>query len=119
MSFSYEDFRGTAELRAVVREFLTSDVGMIMIRVLRARYKPSDVPSNSDAIASARVLSQYHGAHICLDDLEALAVPPKLDLNLEPNFRADETDHERMPADTRPEIVAHFLTPKEQPSNDA
>lgn len=114
-SFTYEDFRGIAELRTEVAQFLNSDVGKIMLRVMRERYKPSDVPSSADAIASARVLSQYHGAHIALDDLENLANPPKIDINIEPNFRASETDHDRMPADTRPEIRVNFLEPQEQP----
>lgn len=112
-SFSYDDFRGIAELRTEVSHFLNSDVGKIMLRVMRDRYKPSDVPSGADAIASARILSQYHGAHVALDDLEALATPPQLAFNIEPNFQANETDHERMPQNTTPEIRADFSQPKE------
>jgi hypothetical protein len=111
MGFTYDDFRGTAELRAAVAEFLHSDVGRIMLRVLRERYKPSDVPSTAGAIASARILSQFHGAHVAIDDLENLAVPPNINPYLEPSFQADGTDHDRMPTNITPEILAHFTSP--------
>lgn len=98
MSFAYEDFRQSAELRQIWAQFLHSDVGMVLMRVMRHRYRPNDVPVGMDARASARLLSQYHGAHLCLDDLENLTMPPGLDEKEIPTtYQAPDSDHERMP----------------------
>jgi len=113
MPFSYDDFRANAELRAVLAQFLHSDVGMVLLRVMRQRYRPTDVPSNMDALASARFLSQFHGAHLALDDLENLCMPPGLDeQELAMSFNAPQSDHERMPSEEelRP-IIRATATP--------
>lgn len=99
MPFTYDDFRQNAELRTIWAQFIHSDVGMVLMRVMRERYRPNDVPIGMDALASARFLSQYHGAHLCLDDLENLTMPPGLDQKEIPmTYQAGETDHEHMPS---------------------
>lgn len=108
MSFSYEDFRQNADLRQELSVFLHSDVGMVLMRVMRQRYRPNDVPVGMDALASARLLSQYHGAHLALDDLENLTMPPGLDQNEIP-LSYPETDHERMPSEA--ELQASIRVP--------
>lgn len=113
MPFSYDDFRANAELRVILSQFLRSDVGMVLMRVMRQRYRPNDVPFGTDALASARLLSQYHGAHLCLDDLENLTMPPGLDeKDLPLTYGAPETDHERMPS---PEEMQPVIRPLSTP----
>jgi len=97
MPFGYEDFRSVEGCRVETRSFLESDVGRLLIRVLRQKYTPCDVPSGSDALVSARVLSQFHGAHACLDDIEKAALAPGQEIPLESSFEAQGTDHERLP----------------------
>jgi hypothetical protein len=99
MRFTYEDFRRTDELRIEWGRFINSDIGKIVLRVMREKYRPEDVPSNVDALASARVLSQFHGAHSCLDDLERLAMPLAADIPIDAGYQAAESDHERMPSE--------------------
>jgi hypothetical protein len=108
MAFSYDDFRATEALRTEFGAFLRSDVGMIAMRVLRARYRPYDVPNESEALVSARILSQFHGAHTVLDDIEALATAPLPEGQVESTFESPDTDHYRMPGeqDIRPIIKA-------------
>ena len=116
MSFSYDDFRSNVELRQIWSQFLHSDVGMVLMRVMRERYRPKDVQFSMDALASARFLSQYAGAHLCLDDLEALTLPPGLDQNELPmTYGAPDSDHERMPSEdeTRPKVRIPVPTPPE------
>jgi hypothetical protein len=120
MGFGYQDFRESVELRTIWAQFLHSDVGMVLLRVMREKYKPTDVPAGLDALASARLLSQFHGAHVCLDDLEALTMPPGIDEKELPlTYQAPETDHERMPS--REEMQARIRIPvplpPEEPQN--
>lgn len=114
--FTYEDFRQNGELRQELSHFLHSDVGMILMRVLRDKFRAVDVPSTVDALASARILSQLHGAQTVLDDLETLCMPPGLDQKEIPlTYQAPESDHENMPTDAemRPQIrVPTHLTPE-------
>jgi hypothetical protein len=99
MAFTYDDFRGTEALRTEFGAFLRSDVGMIAMRVLRARYRAYDVPNESDALVSARILSQFHGANVVLDDIEAMAIAPHPEGQIESTFESPDTDHYRMPTD--------------------
>jgi hypothetical protein len=117
MAYTYEDFRADPTMRQIWAEFLHSDVGMVLLRVMRQRYRPNDVPVGMDALASARFLSQYHGAHLCLDDLEALTMPPGIDEKEIPlTYQAPETDHERMPS--REEMQARIRVPVPLPPED-
>jgi hypothetical protein len=84
--FDYNDFRANEGIRA---EFA---------QVLRDKYRPYDVPPTMEALASARALSQFHGAHVALNDLEALAMPPVLQQTPESEFEAPVSDHDRMPS---------------------
>jgi hypothetical protein len=96
MSTTLEEFRsmpGYAQWRKEIRDFLDTDAGKIAMRVLRERGRPHDVPSAGDALASARVLSQFHGYNAALDDFELLSEPLIVGPELESTFRADETDH--------------------------
>lgn len=112
MPFNYDDFRANAELRVIWAQFLHSDVGMVLMRVMRQRYRPNDVPVGMDALASARFLSQYHGAHLCLDDLEALTMPPGLkEQELPISYSAPETDHENMPSKESMAPILRVTTP--------
>lgn len=117
--FTYDDFRSNEELRTSLREFLQSDIGMILLRVLRDKFRATDVPSTVDALASARVLSQLHGAQSVLDDLENLCMPPGLDQREVPlTYGAPETDHEQMPSDAelKPQVrVPAPVLPEEPP----
>jgi len=97
--FAYEDFRKEAGLRIELRAFLSSGAGQLMMNVKRHRYRAYDVPAQSDALASARILSQFHGANVCLDEIEALSLPPEETGMPETNYRVSETDHERMPSE--------------------
>ena len=106
MAFSYEDFRATEALRTEFGAFLRSDVGMIAMRVLRARYRPYDVPNESDALVSARILSQFHGAHTVLDDIESMAIAPLPEGQLESTFESPDTDHYKMPTEFHPIVKA-------------
>jgi hypothetical protein len=93
---SLEEFRtldGYADLRSHVGEFLRSEAGMFVLRILRDRGRPHDVPTASDSLCSARLLSQMHGYNACLDDLELLARPLRIGPELESTFEAAETDH--------------------------
>lgn len=122
MAFTYDDFRASSELRAIWSQFLHSDVGMVLMRVMRHRYRPNDVPVGMDALASARFLSQYHGAHLCLDDLEALTMPPGIDEKELPlTYQAPESDHERMPSlqETQARIRVPTPLPPEGSDNNA
>jgi hypothetical protein len=107
MAFGYDDFRATEALRTEFSAFLRSDLGMIAMRVLRARYRPYDVPNEADALVSARILSQFHGAHTVLDDIEAMATAPLPGGQVESTFESPDTDHYRMPSNEefRPIIV--------------
>jgi hypothetical protein len=104
---TYDDFRAEEGLRLELANFLKSDVGMILMRVMRDKYKPSDVPHGSDALVSARILSQYHGAHTCLDEIEQLAQPLLPAIPIEATYDAENTDHARMPSefDLTPQVV--------------
>jgi hypothetical protein len=95
---TYEDFRLTEALRTEFAQWLRSDLGMIVMRVMRDKYRAVDVPPHSEGIVSARILSQFHGAHAALDDLEALATPTVIPTTPESEFEAAVTDHERMPS---------------------
>jgi hypothetical protein len=97
MAFGYDDFRAVDGCRIETRTFLESDTGRLLIRVLRHKYTPCDVPASADALVSARVLSQFHGAHACLDDIERAMLPPGQDIPLESTFSSLGTDHERLP----------------------
>jgi hypothetical protein len=117
MAFNYEDFRQVEGCRVETRAFLESDVGRLLIRVLRQKYIPCDVPAGSDALVSARILSQYHGAHACLDDLEKSTLAPGVEIPVESTFEAPESDHDRMPSEMRdrftPEVrVPPFVMPE-------
>jgi hypothetical protein len=124
MPFTYNDFRENVEWRTLWAQFLNSDVGMVLIRMMRQKYRPTDVLTNLDALASARTLSFFDGAHTCLDDLENLAMPPGFDQkDIESTFRAPDTDHENMPSpeEMRPRVVVptHLMpsiTPPEEPN---
>jgi hypothetical protein len=93
---SLEEFRtldGYADLRAQVGEFLRSEAGMFVLRILRDRGRPHDVPTPSDSLCSARVLSQMHGYNAAVDDLEELQHPLHVGPQVESTFGAGETDH--------------------------
>jgi hypothetical protein len=120
MSFGYDDFRQVEGLRVETRNFLNSDAGRLLLRVLRQKYTPCDVPASSEALVSARILSQYHGAHACLDDLEKAALAPGVEIPVESTFEAPESDHERMPEEMverfTPEIrVPPYVMPSQAP----
>jgi hypothetical protein len=70
-----DDFRKEEGLRLELATFLRSPTGMIALSILRDKASPIDVPSTADALASCRVLSQFHGYRAAIDDLERLAVP--------------------------------------------
>jgi hypothetical protein len=92
-----EDFRrgeGYADLRAALHDFLRSDAGLFALRILRDNGRPADVPPTLDSLASARSLSQFHGYHKALDDLEKLATPLVVGPEIESTFESQETDHE-------------------------
>jgi hypothetical protein len=93
---TYDDFRKTEALRTEFAQWLRSDMGIIVMRVMRDKYRAVDVPAHSEGIVSARILSQFHGAHAALDDLEALAIPAIIPTTPESEFEAAVTDHERM-----------------------
>jgi len=99
MPFGYDDFRRTDELRIEWNRIINSDVGKIVMRVMREKFRPEDVPATAEALASARVLAQYHGAHVALDDLERLAMPLAAEIPIDASYLAGESDHERMPSD--------------------
>ena len=105
--FTYEDFRKEAGLRVELRSFLSSTTGQLMLQVLRHRYRAYDVPAHAEALTSARMLSQFHGANVCLDEMETLSLPPGETGMPEPSFRVSETDHERMPSDEELSQVRH------------
>jgi hypothetical protein len=96
---TYDDFRVTEGLRTEFGNWLRSDLGMIVMRVMRDKYRAVDVPPHSEALVSARILSQFHGAHTALDDFEKLATPPLLQQNPESEFDAAASDHNRMPTE--------------------
>ena len=100
--FNYDDFRANEGIRAEFAQWLRSDLGMLVLRVMRDKIRPYDVLPNMDALASARALSQMHGAHTALDNLEALATPPTIQKTPESEFEAPVSDHDRLP--TRDEI---------------
>jgi hypothetical protein len=99
MAFSFEDFRNEEGLRIELRSFLSSPTGQLMMAVMRQRYKPYDVPSEADALVSARILAQFHGAHVCLDEIELLATPRGPKDMIEADYSTGETDHDRMPTE--------------------
>jgi hypothetical protein len=106
--FTYEEFRSTEGFRTPLAKFLNSDVGMLVIRVMRQKYRPYDVPNTSDALTSARILAQYHGAHVALDDLELLATPPINEAQIEATYDSQNTDHVNLPdidEMLRPQII--------------
>jgi len=87
---------------------------------MRQRYRPNDVPVGMDALASARFLSQYHGAHLALDDLENLTMPPGLDQKDVPiTYQAPDSDHERMPSseEMQPRVRVPMPLPMEGEHN--
>jgi hypothetical protein len=91
---SSDEFRQQEDYRHELGEFLRSDVGMIVLRILKEKGRVTDVPSNTDALASVRILSQFHGFNSAIDTLELLAqvyIPPAS--QLETTFGALETDH--------------------------
>jgi hypothetical protein len=96
--FNYDDFRANEGIRAEFAQWLRSDMGMLVLRVMRDKYRPYDVPPTVDALASARSLSQFHGAHVALNDLEALATPPSIQQTPESEFEAPVSDHDRLPS---------------------
>jgi hypothetical protein len=86
-------FRQQEDLRLEIAGFLKGDVGMLVLRILKEKGRPMDVPSNTDALASVRVLSHFHGYNSAIDELELLAhpyVPPAA--QLETTFGALDTD---------------------------
>lgn len=116
--FTYNDFRSNPELRSELAHFLQSDIGRIVVRVLRDKFRATDVPATVDALASARILSQLHGAQTVIDDLENLCMPLGLNQGEVPmNYQAAETDHENMPseAELQPKIRVP-LPPEELPN---
>jgi hypothetical protein len=48
---------------------------------------------------SARILAQFHGAHVCLDEIELLATPRDPKDTVEADYSAGDTDHDRMPTE--------------------
>jgi len=103
--FTYDEFRATDGLRAELSQFLNSDVGVLMMRVMRLKYRPYDVPNGSDSLTSARILAQYHGAHVALDELELLATPPLREEKIEATYEATETDHVNIDEILKPQII--------------
>jgi hypothetical protein len=99
MPFTFEDFRNEAGLRIELRTFLSSPTGQLMMAVMRQRYKPYDVPNDADALVSARILSQFHGAHVALDEIELLATPRGAKDVIEADYSTGDTDHDRMPTE--------------------
>jgi hypothetical protein len=95
---SYDQFRQTEALWTEFAQWLRSDIGIIVMRVMRDKYRALDVPSHSEALVSARVLSQFHGAHAALDDLEALGTPAVSHQMPESEFEAPLSDHASMPS---------------------
>jgi hypothetical protein len=93
---TYADFRATEALRTEFAQWLRTDLGIIVMRVMRDKYRAVDVPPQSDALVSARILSQFHGAHTALDDFEALAIPAIIPATPESEFESTATDHDRM-----------------------
>lgn len=89
-----DQFRQTEQFRIQLGEFLNSDTGMIVVRILKDKGRPTDVPSNTDALASVRVLSHFHGFNSAIDELESLAQPFAHPIApLESTFGSLETDH--------------------------
>jgi hypothetical protein len=122
--FTYDDFRATQGLREEVARFLRSDVGRVFMRVMRQKYTPYDVPAGADALVSARILAQFHGAHTCLDDIEKICVPLGHDEMLESSFEAPETDHDQLPSEDARRPIVRIPTgivispkPEEPPEN--
>jgi hypothetical protein len=73
---NHDQFRAEEGLRLEHATYVRSPVGQMAIAILREMGRPTDVPSGTDALASARILSQYHGYNAALDDLLRLAEPP-------------------------------------------
>jgi hypothetical protein len=113
MPFTYEDFRAEAGLRIELRAFLSSSVGQLMLAAMRHRYRAYDVPNTSEALVSARILSQFHGANVCLDEIEDLAVPHGEAGQIESTYEAGETDHESMPSEGELRAVLRVPNPPE------
>jgi hypothetical protein len=90
---TFDQFRSEEGLRLELATFLRSPTGLIAVSLLRSLARPVDVPSGTDALASARVLSQYHGYSAAIDDLERLATPAVSTSPLpEPSFGADMSE---------------------------
>lgn len=117
MAFNYDDFRANEGLRLELAQFLRSDCGLVLMRVMRNHYKPADVPSTTDALVSARILSQYHGAHACLDDIEAIIEPIIRVDQVPATYDAADSDHDRFPSDDelKPQIRVNFPPETEPP----
>lgn len=73
---THDQFRAEEGLRLEHATYLRSPIGQAVIAILREMGRPTDVPSGTDALASARILSQYHGYNACIDDLVRLADVP-------------------------------------------
>jgi hypothetical protein len=107
MPFTYDDFRANPALRIELRTFLSSDTGQALLHVMRQRYRAYDVPNTAEALVSARILSQFHGANVCLDEMETLSIPPGTGEQPESAYGAPETDHENMPHEDAMRPVIH------------
>lgn len=95
---TYEQFRQTEALQTEFAQWLRTDLGMIVMRVMRDKYRALDVPTDSKALVSARILSQFHGAHAALDDLESLGTPLMVQGLPEAEFDAPTSDHDKLPS---------------------
>lgn len=96
---NHDQFRAEEGLRLEHATYVRSVIGQIVISVLRELGRPTDVPSGTDALASARILSQYHGYNACIDDLLRLADPPGQGLKPlpDPLFGADAELGDQLP----------------------
>jgi hypothetical protein len=90
-----EEFQSVEEWRMGLATFLASSAGLAALRVLRDYGRGYDVPPESEALASVRVLSGFSGINRAIDLLETMArptLPPQKDLGESDYGVPPETD---------------------------
>jgi len=94
-----DEFRQMEGLRVEHATYLRTTVGEMVVAILREIGRPTDVPTGTDALASARLLSQYHGYNAAIDDLLRLAEPAaRLGQLPDPQWGADPEQGDQLPS---------------------
>ena len=95
---NYRQFRQEEGLRLEMATWLRSPLGQIVIAILKDGARPKDVPAGTEALASARYLSQLSGYQACIDDFLSLGEPLSKDAELPPpQWGADEERGDQYP----------------------